>query len=205
MNIAIIGAGNIGGRLAKVWAGKGHRTFLGTRNVSDEKIVALVASNQTYITAHAIPEAARQADVILLAVPASAAFDTAKQLGNVNGKIIIDAMNAVFRKPEPYTKTSEAIIAASDNDHIVKCFNWIGAENIDNPIYGNEVADMILCGNYAEDKATVKQLAEECGFNVYDIGKLDKETVIENGAVLWSAIAFGAGLGRNIGFKILKR
>jgi predicted dinucleotide-binding enzyme len=205
MNIAIIGTGNIGGRLARAWANKGHRIFLGTRNIDGEKIATLVASNPTNISSHTTAEAARRADVILLAVPASAAFDTVKQLGNVEGKIFIDAMNAVFRKPEPYTKTSEAIIAASGNDHIVKCFNWIGAENIDNPLYGNDSADMILCGNYAGDKAIVQQLAEDCGFKVYDIGPLDKETVIENGAALWSTLAFGAGLGRNIAFKILKR
>ena len=205
MNIAVIGTGNIGGRLARVWAGKGHRVFLGTRDPGSEKIRSLAATNPTHITVHTTPEAARRADVILLAVPASAAFDTVRQLGNVSGKVFIDAMNAVFRKPEPYTKTSEAIIAASGNDHIVKCFNWIGAENMDNPFYGNEVADMILCGNHAEDKKIVKQLAEDCGFQVYDIGAIDKEAIAEHAALLWGSLAFGAGLGRNIAFKILKR
>lgn len=205
MNIAVIGTGNIGGRLARVWAGKGHRVFLGTRNTNDKRIATLIAANPKNITAHTTVEAARQAHVILLAVPASVAFDTVKQLGNVKGKIFIDAMNAVFRKPEPYSKTSEAIFAASGNDHIVKCFNWIGAENMDNPVYHNDVADMILCGNYAEDKNIVKQLAEDCGFNVYDIGSIDKELITEQAAVLWGTLAFGAGLGRNIAFKVLRR
>jgi predicted dinucleotide-binding enzyme len=205
MNIAVVGTGNIGGRLAKVWAGKGHRIFLGTRNANDEKILALIAANPTLITAHSSADAAQRADVILLAVPASVAFNAVQELGNVKGKLIIDAMNAVFRKPEPYNKTSEAIIAASGNDHIVKCFNWVGAENMDNPYYGNEVADMILCGNYIDDKKIVKQLAEDCGFNVYDIGNIEKEAVTENAAVLWGSLASGAGLGRNIAFKVLKR
>lgn len=121
------------------------------------------------------------------------------------GTIIIDAMNAIFRKPEPYKKTSEAIIAASGNDHIVKCFNWIGAEKMDNPYYGNDVADMILCGNHSEDKKIVKQLAEDCGFRVFDIGNIEKEGITENAAVLWGSLTSGAGLGRNIAFKILKR
>jgi predicted dinucleotide-binding enzyme len=205
MNIAVIGTGNIGGRLAKVWAAKGHRIFLGTRNLLDVKVVNLVAAHPENISAHSLEDAAQRAEVILLAVPASAAFETAKQLGDMRGKIIIDAMNAVFRKPEPYSRTSEAIIAASGDDHIVKCFNWIGAENMDNPVYGNQVADMILCGNYVKDKAVVRQLAEDCGFNVYDIGDLDKELLTEQGALLWGSLAFGAGLGRNIAFKILKR
>jgi predicted dinucleotide-binding enzyme len=205
MNIAVIGTGNIGARLAKVWAGKGHRVFLGTRNVNEEKIVALVGINPTCITAHSPADAAQRADVILLAVPASIAFNAVRELGNVKGKIIIDAMNAVFRKPEPYNKTSEAIIAASGSDHIVKCFNWIGAENMDNPYYGHEVADMVLCGNHSEDKKIVRQLAEDCGFRVFDIGTIEKEAITENAAVLWGSLASGAGLGRNIAFRILKR
>lgn len=205
MNIAIIGTGNIGGRLAKAWASKDHRIFLGTRNPSEEKIKNIIASNSKNISAHSPHEAARQADIILMALPASAAFEGTKQLGDIKGKLVIDAMNAVFRKPDGYNKTSDAIMAASENDHIVKCFNWIGAENMDNPHYGNEVADMILCGNHVEDKTVVKKLAEDCGFNVYDIGGLDKEPITEQAALLWGSLAFGAGLGRNIAFKILKR
>lgn len=205
MKIAVIGSGNIGGRLASVWASKGHRVYLGTRNPGEERIKRLIAENTSELSAHPISEAAKEASTILLAVPASIAYTVAQQLGDVRGKVIIDAMNAVFRKPEPYGKTSEAIIAATGSDHIVKCFNSIGAENMDNPVYGVTTADMFLCGKYAEDKAVVTKLAEDCGFTVYDIGGLDKEPLTEQLAVLWGSLAFGAGLGRNIAFKILKR
>ncbi|HVO73870.1 MAG TPA: NAD(P)-binding domain-containing protein [Ignavibacteriaceae bacterium] len=205
MKIAVIGSGNIGGRLAKVWGKKGHRIFLGSRNPDEQKVKKLTAESLGNISAHTQEDAVKQADIILMAVPASAVYDTVKELGNIKGKIIIDAMNAIFRKPEPYSKTSEAIIAASGNDHIVKCFNSVGAENMDNPKYGNEKADMFLCGNYEEDKKLVKQLAEDCGFNVYDIGGIDKEPLTESAAGLWSSLAVGTGLGRNIAFKILKR
>jgi hypothetical protein len=40
---------------------------------------------------------------------------------------------------------------------------------------------------------------------VYDIGNIEKEAVTENAAVLWGSLASGAGLGRNIAFKVLKR
>jgi predicted dinucleotide-binding enzyme len=205
MNIAVIGSGNIGGRLAAVWASKGHSVFLGTRNAAEEKIKKLIAKFPDKISAHSIEEASRSASVILLAVPASLAHPVSLQLGDVKGKVIIDAMNAVFRKPDPYNATSEAVKAATGSDHIVKCFNSIGAENMDNPIYGNEHADMFLCGNHPEDKTIVKQFAEECGFSVYDIGGLDKEPLTENLALLWGSLAFGGGLGRNIAFKVLRR
>jgi hypothetical protein len=51
----------------------------------------------------------------------------------------------------------------------------------------------------------VKQLAEECGFNVYDIGGLDKEDLTESAAGLWGSLVRNTGLGRKIAFKILRR
>ncbi len=205
MTIAVIGTGNIGGRLAAVWASKGHRVILGTRDPSSEKLRPLIAQYPERITAAPVREAAAASEVILLAVPASSAHAVARELGDVSGKVLIDAMNAVFRKPEPYARTSEAVAAATGSDHIVKCFNSIGAENMDDPHYGDLNADMFLCGNHAKDKQTVRQLAEECGFTVYDVGGLEKEPLLENLAVLWGSLAMGAGLGRNIAFKVLRR
>ena len=106
----------------------------------------------------------------MFAVPSSAAYEVAKEIGLTGDVVLIDAMNAVFRKPEPYNRTSEALHAATDSKRIVKCFNWIGAENIDNPHYGDENADMLLCGENLQAKALVKKLAEDCGFRVFDIG-----------------------------------
>lgn len=205
MTIAIIGSGNIGGRLAGVWASNGHRIILGTRDASSEKIRTLIASHPERISAVSVREAANAAEVVLLAVPASQAHAVATELGDVTGKVLIDAMNAVFRKPEPYTRTSEAVTAATGSDHIVKCFNSIGAENMDDPKYGDQSADMFLCGNHAQDKQTVRKLAEECGFTVYDVGGLEKEPLLENLAALWGSLAMGAGLGRSIAFKVLRR
>jgi hypothetical protein len=48
-------------------------------------------------------------------------------------------------------------------------------------------------------------LAEDWGFRVFDIGNIGKEAITENAAVLWGSLATGAGLGRNIAFKVLKR
>ena len=205
MNIAIIGSGNIGGRLAKSWMKKGHRVYLGTRNPLSTAIRSLVMLNEDLISAHAPEVAASKADVILLAVPADAAFEVTKQLGNLDEKIIIDAMNAVFRKPNQFDKTSDAIIAASGNNHVVKAFNMIGAENMDNPDYNGTNADLFICGQYDSDKEVVMKLAQDLGFRPFDIGGLDMETPLEHLALIWGKLAFASGLGRNIAFKVLQR
>jgi predicted dinucleotide-binding enzyme len=205
MNIAIIGAGNIGSGLAKAWSRKGHRVFLGTRRPLDAKLRTVVAYNEELISAHAPEVAAKKADIILLAVPADVSFDVVDRLGDTRGKIIIDAMNAVFRKPVGFYRTSEAILAAGLNDRIVKAFNMIGAENMENPHYGDVVADMFVCGNYPEDKKIVMQLALDADFRAFDIGGLDMELPLEHFALVWGKLAFGSGLGREIAFKVLQR
>ena len=197
MKIAVLGAGNIGGRLAKGWVAAGHDVVVGLRDPQ---------KNDSGVRAATLKSACEGAEVVVFAVPATAAYETAKVIGPLPPSVvIIDAMNAVFRKPEPYSKTSEAIIAGCGSDNVVKCFNWIGAENLDDPIYNGVAADMLLCGNRPESKAKVKTLAEVMGFNVFDVGGLDKEGLLEQGAALWGALAYGAGLGRNIAFKILKK
>jgi 8-hydroxy-5-deazaflavin:NADPH oxidoreductase len=205
MNIAIIGTGNIGGGLAKAWSRKGHRIFLGTRSPLNKNLRNLVAYNEELISAHAPEVAAKKGDIILLAVPADVSFDIVDRLGDTRGKIIIDAMNAIFRKPVGFYRTSEAILAAGLNDRIVKAFNMIGAENMDNPFYGDVVADMFVCGNYPEDKKIVMQLALDANFRAFDIGGLEMELPLEHIALVWGKLAFSSGLGREIAFKVLQR
>lgn len=205
MNIAIIGTGQIGGGLCKAWMRAGHRIFLGTRNPLNEAVRLLVQMDEERISAHAPEVAASKADVILLAVPADQSFQVVSSLGNTKGKVIIDAMNAVFRKPEGFDSTQEAIVKAGDNDHIVKAFNMIGAENMSNPMYDGVAADLFICGAYAEDKAIVSQLAADAGFRVFDVGGVEMSLPLEHLALIWGKLAFGAGLGRNIAFKVLQR
>lgn len=51
----------------------------------------------------AIENAVReQCEVILIATPPTAIFEIIEQLGDVTGKVIIDATNSVMNYPEPY-------------------------------------------------------------------------------------------------------
>jgi predicted dinucleotide-binding enzyme len=43
MNIAIIGAGNVGGTLGAAWANRGHEVFFGVRDAADAKLKELLA------------------------------------------------------------------------------------------------------------------------------------------------------------------
>ncbi len=202
MNIAVIGAGNAGGALSKQFAKAGHHVFLGARNLGGEKVKALISNN---ITAHSIQDAVKEAEVVVIATPAAAGAEVAKSLGDLSGKIVIDATNGVRAKPEGYNTTTEAVMDLCNTQDVVKCFNTTGAENMANPEYGDQKIDMFVAGDSEKAKQVATQLAKEIGFGeVWDVGGNDKIEILEKLAAVWISLAMGQ-YGRDIAFKILKR
>jgi predicted dinucleotide-binding enzyme len=205
MNIAIIGTGNVGGALATKWADKGHRIFLGARNLDQFKGQELLNNPNTKVLS--IQEAVRQAEVILLSTPATAVVEVVKSLGDTTGKVIIDAMNIVMgRGPQGYKHTIDAILENTQTQEVVKCFNTTGFNNMKNTAYGNVAIDMFVAGNSEKGKSAAVQLAKDAGFaECYDIGGNDKFELMEQFAWFWINLAMFQGQGREIGFKLLKR
>src|SRR5262249_48772048 len=68
MEIAVIGAGNVGGTLGKRWAKAGHEVAFGARDPADAKVSALVRESGPSARAASVPEAVRQAAVGVLTV-----------------------------------------------------------------------------------------------------------------------------------------
>ena len=93
MEIAIIGAGNVGAALATAWTRAGHSILLGLRDAG--KHGELI--KRTGARALKPAEAARQAEVIVLAIPYAAVEATVSELGTLAGKVLIDATNPVAR------------------------------------------------------------------------------------------------------------
>ncbi len=205
MKIAIVGAGNVGGALASGWARAGHEIILGARNPADSEIKALMATSQN-ISATTVREAAQKAEVILISVPVAAIKDVAQTLGEMKNKIIIDATNSVFQKPEPYAHGVEAFKAITKCADVVKCFNSTGFENMANPKYGEIGIDMFVAGGNQRGKAVAQQLAKDLGFaECYDFGGEDKIALLEQFALSWINLAIMQKHGRGMAFKILTR
>lgn len=205
MNIAIIGAGNVGGTLAVQWANAGHAVHIGVQNTETSKGVEL-SENQN-ISIHSVTEAVRLAEVILIATPATAAVSVAQSLGDTSEKVIIDAMNIINgRGPEGYTNTAQAILDHSSTHEVVKCFNTTGFNNMKDPVYEGMAIDLFTCGDSHRGKEAAKQLALDAGFAAcYDIGGNDKFELMEQFAWFWINLAMFQGQGREIGFKLFKR
>src|SRR6185503_9802090 len=100
MKIAIIGAGNLGGALGANWAGKGHDIFFGVRDPKTEKTQGLLAKIGGKARAGSPAEAAAFADVIVLSTPWPATEAIVGSIGNLKGKIVLEATNPLTRGPD---------------------------------------------------------------------------------------------------------
>jgi predicted dinucleotide-binding enzyme len=205
MDIAIIGTGNVGGALATQWAAAGHTIRLGVRDVSRFMGMALLSNPNTQVCP--VVDAVAASDVVLVSTPAPHAVEVAKSLGDTTGKIVIDSMNIVMgRGPQGYDNTADAILAHTQTRDVVKCFNTTGYNNMLEPVYGGMAIDLFMAGDSDSGKAIARQLALDAGFaECYDIGGNDRFTLMEQFAFFWINLAMFRGMGREIGFKLMKR
>jgi predicted dinucleotide-binding enzyme len=72
--------------------------------------------------------------------------------------------------------------------------------------YNGVALDAFVAGDSVRGKEAAKQLALDAGFAVcYDVGGNDRFNLMEQFAFFWINLAMFQGLGREIGFKLLKR
>jgi hypothetical protein len=210
MNIAVIGTGNVGTVLGTRWAQKGHRVVFGTRNPESEKVKSILASAGSNARAASVPEAVKDAAVVLLAVPWPEVEPIIRSAGTLKSKILVDCTNPL--KPDLSglavgltTSAGEQVAAMAKEAHVVKAFNTTGAKNMSDPAYGFQKATMFVCGDNAKAKSVVAELARELGFDTSDAGPLIAARYLEQLAMLWIHLAYVVGLGPDFVFKLLKR
>ncbi|QBD76305.1 hypothetical protein EPA93_09915 [Ktedonosporobacter rubrisoli] len=92
MKIAIIGVGHIGTNLAHQFASKGHLVTLAFSR-DEQRLQALAQQLGSHVQAASPAVAASQAKVIVLSVPWNLLDMALSQMGQVHGKIVIDATN----------------------------------------------------------------------------------------------------------------
>lgn len=204
MNITVIGTGNVGTTLAIAFRKAGHSVIFGVRDANaDFKGKALAVEHA--IAWFGIDEAVKRSDVIVLSAPGHVAHEVAQGLGDVHDKVIIDTMNAAFKKPAHYSNTALAVLDNCNATQLVKCFNTTGFENMANPRINGESLDMFVAGSSEEAKRVATQLAKDIGFGeVYDFGGNDKFDLIEQFALCWINLALVQMKTRRMGFRVVK-
>ena len=186
--VAVIGTGNVGMALGTEFAGLDHTVIYGSRSPDSEKTQALVGKTRN--AAAALPaDAAAGADVIVLAVPGMATETVVNALGDLSGKLIIDATNPLVFAGDPPTVTygtdtslGEIVQAAHPEAHVVKAFNTIGWPLMIDPPTPAPVIP--LAGNNAEAKDKVAGWVHAMGIATVDVGGIYHARVTEHLVVM---------------------
>jgi len=186
VNVAIIGTGNVGGALGGSLSRAGHNVTFYSR---DEQKLAEVATASSAATADTPAHAVEGADVIIIAVPYSAATEVAREIGSAaDGKVIIDTTNplkADYTGVETNSGSSAAEEIADElgEAHLVKAFNTVFAGVQADPGANAGTPDLLFATDDDEARKIVEELAGSIGFRPVSVGPLAAARELE--ALAW--------------------
>ena len=150
------------------------------------------------------------AKCLLLATPWPATEQIIAGLGNLNGKILIDATNPL--KPDlsgltdgTTTSGAEQVAGWARGAKVVKAFNTVGAPIMANSTFDGHRPVLFYCGDDAQAKEVVKKLIDQLVFEAVDAGPLKQARLLEPFALLWISMALKQGLGPDFAFELIRR
>jgi predicted dinucleotide-binding enzyme len=207
MDIAIIGAGNVGKALTSSATRAGHTVVISSSNgdsaraAAEELGAGAAASNRA---------AVENADVVVLAVPYAAVDAVLAEIGPaLGGKVLVDATNPI--KPDYSglatngTSGAETIQGKAPGARVVKAFNTaFAARQADPGVAGGLRVDGYAAGDDTEAKQTVLSLLEALGFNPVDAGGLTMARYLEGMAWLNISLQLANGWSWQAGWKLVE-
>jgi hypothetical protein len=180
MRIGVIGAGRVGGTLARRLAQLGHQVSIASAR-GPESLTALAA--ELGATPVSVVDAAHVGELVILAIPTKAVADLPRGLfANVPSSVVIDTANY---HPELRDGRIDAIdrgmldsqwVAQQTGRPVIKAFNDIFSTSLAEKGVPRGTTGRIalsVAGDSLDAKATVLRLVDALGFDPVDGGDLD--------------------------------
>jgi 8-hydroxy-5-deazaflavin:NADPH oxidoreductase len=194
MKIGVIGSGDVAKMLGKGFRTHGHQVMMGTRTPA--KLADWEKQNPSSRIG-SFAEAAKFAEVVVLAVKGAAAPDALSAAGEANlaGKTVIDTTNPIADAPPTngvlkfFTTLDESLMERLQREfpraHFVKAFNSVGNAFMVNPQFKGGTPTMFICGNDEAAKKIVSTILGQFGWEIADMGKAEAARAIEPLCMLW--------------------
>jgi predicted dinucleotide-binding enzyme len=181
MNIAIIGAGNVGRALATSATRAGHSV---TVSDSDPQEARAVADAAGATSASSNSQAIEGAEAVILAVPFASAEGIVRDAGRaLDDKILIDVTNRLnVQDPAAAmdgSSNAEQLQQLAPRARVVKAFNTAFAARQTDPVVDGVPADGFVAGDDADAKQRVLDLVGSIGFRPIDAGGLGVARALE--------------------------
>jgi 8-hydroxy-5-deazaflavin:NADPH oxidoreductase len=195
MKIGIIGAGNIGGTLGRLWVQAGHHVRFGVRDPA--RVLPLLDELGLGVSAGSARAAAAYGEVVVYAGPYRAWPEVAQDiLSSVQGKIIADASNTYGERDGSFIVDAVAQMRKGSGTytahllpgaHVVKAFNtiyWIDLR--DKAFAPGQLLAMPMAGDDAAALKIIGELATDAGFEPVAIGGLDRSADLDPGSTIYA-------------------
>jgi 8-hydroxy-5-deazaflavin:NADPH oxidoreductase len=206
MKIGIIGAGNIGGTLARRLAKLGHQVTIANSR-GPESLGAF--AKETGARPATVEEAARSGDVVIVSIPLKNIARLPKDLfkGVADSVVVVDTGNYYPRQrdgridPIERGATESRWVADRFGRPVVKAFNNIYAQHLLERGKPKGTAGRIalpIAGDDPRAKETVTRLLDELGFDAVDGGGLDESWRQQPGTPVYGTDFDAAGVRRGL-------
>ncbi|MEI8144422.1 MAG: NAD(P)-binding domain-containing protein [Alphaproteobacteria bacterium] len=194
MKIGIIGAGNIGGTLGRLWVQAGHFVRFGVRD--SERVKPLLVELGSSASVGSARDAAEFGEVVVFAGPYGAwprVVEDAKDV--LVGKIVVDAANPYGARDgaivEAVSKSGKgsALFTASllPGARVIKAFNtiyWVDLR--DKAHQPGALLAMPIAGDDASAVSQIAILATDAGFEPVIVGGLDQSIALDPGSPIYA-------------------
>jgi predicted dinucleotide-binding enzyme len=197
MRVGILGSGLMGGKLGTLFARAGHEVVF-SYSRSPEKLKRLARDAGGKAWAGTPAEAAREADVLLLAVHWSRIEDVLQQAGDVSGKVIVSCSMPMNEDDTELvvahtSSGAEELAKQVPGATVISAFNTIPSEVLFGVFEARGSAtrpSMVYCGDTDTGKLLAARLIRDVGFDPVDAGPLRIARYSEPFAVLVAQLAY---------------
>ena len=184
--IAILGTGDMGDSFGPRLAKLGYKIIYGSRRPESERVVALVEKTGNGASAMTSEMAARNADIVFLAIPWEPMEQVIKSLGDMEGKTIIDLSwpaselaDDGFYQMTTEPSGAEVIQGWIPKAMVVKAFGTTGTNVIDDPNDADGLVTIPIASDHRQAKEITARIAAELGLDPVDAGPLRMARNIE--------------------------
>ena len=179
MRIGLIGAGHIGGTLARLAVAHGHDVLV-SNSRGPQTLRDLVDELGEHASAGTVQEAGTFGDLVVVSIPLKNYRQVPVE--ELAGKVVVDTNNYYPQRDgqipeldEDSTTSSELLAAHLPTSRVVKAFNSIPSGDLGSqgePAGTPGRRALPIAGDDPEAKAVVRVLIDEFGFDVVDVGPL---------------------------------
>jgi predicted dinucleotide-binding enzyme len=207
LKIGIIGAGQIGGTLAKLWVAAGNEVLISSRHPEELRPLAQALGPKARVGTPR--EAAVFGDVVLVSIPYGALPQIGRDLkAELAGKIVLDTGNPYPQRDGDMALEARRVGTGVASPRylpgvrLVRAFNAINSSDLASDAHrpGQPIA-IPLAGDDPEALAMAQRLVRDAGFEPVVVGSLARAREFDVGTPVYTRLMTAPQLRQALGLK----